>query len=230
MKTILLIHGGMHGGWSWARIRPLLEKQGYQVLTPCLSGLGTKAALHSPSISLSTHIQDIVTLIDEQSLHDVVLVGHSYGALVATGAAVLRPKAVRQIIYIDGVLAEPGQSMATAIRPDVWESVNARSDGREAPALTVEEHGFKDKADQEFVEGKSTPQSLASFKEPLNYDPTILRRIPSLYIGCTQVLFLSNMKERAKKMGIDFSALDSGHFPMIEHPKELAKVLVSYIG
>ena len=61
--TLIFIHGGMQGGWCWEKMRPLLEAKNLQMLTPCLSSLGTRAHLHGETINLSIHIQDIVSLI-----------------------------------------------------------------------------------------------------------------------------------------------------------------------
>ncbi|MEV8129335.1 alpha/beta hydrolase [Streptomyces sp. NPDC085944] len=42
-------------------------------------------------IGLRTHIAEIVGLIDRHELADVILVGHSYGGMVITGAGQERP-------------------------------------------------------------------------------------------------------------------------------------------
>jgi hypothetical protein len=39
-----------------------------------------------PGVSLDTHIEDMLAVLEYEDLHDVVLVGHSYGGMVATGA------------------------------------------------------------------------------------------------------------------------------------------------
>ena len=57
------------------------------VFTPTLSGLGERVHLVHPGIDLDTHIQDVLGVLEYDDLHDVVLVGHSYGTMVITGAA-----------------------------------------------------------------------------------------------------------------------------------------------
>ena len=39
----------------------------------------------SPTIDLDTHIDDVVNLLFYEDLHDVIIVGHSYGGMVITG-------------------------------------------------------------------------------------------------------------------------------------------------
>ncbi|MFD6416857.1 alpha/beta hydrolase [Streptomyces sp. NPDC060194] len=59
-----------------------------------------------PDVDLETHIADVVGLIDALDAPDVVLVGHGYGVLPATGAADRRPGRVARIVYVD--TAPPG--------------------------------------------------------------------------------------------------------------------------
>jgi len=87
MSTFLLVHGGWVGGWCWRRVTPLLEAAGHRVFTPTLTGLGERAHLFNAAIDLDTHIEDVVSVLQYEDLHEVVLVGHSYGGMVITGAA-----------------------------------------------------------------------------------------------------------------------------------------------
>jgi pimeloyl-ACP methyl ester carboxylesterase len=43
----------------------------------------------------------VVNLIEFEDLHDVVLLGHSYGGLVVTGAADKIPDRISQLVYLD---------------------------------------------------------------------------------------------------------------------------------
>lgn len=223
MLNYLLIHGGMQGGWCWDRLVPFLKGERRQIFTPCLSGMGSKTHLLTPTLNLSTHIQDIVNIIDKNSLTNVTLVGHSYGGMVATGVADLRPHAIKKIIYLDAVLAESGQSMATAILPPVWEMIRQKAFSSEnswmVPAMTSEEYGFERQADRDFVKDKSTPQPLACFTEPLFYDSALHGQISAQYIFCQKSTFLSNMEKRSKDMKIPFQTINAGHFSIIEQPE-----------
>lgn len=75
----MLVHGAWHGGWCWKKVTPLLQAAGHEVLARTLTGLGERAHLLNPQIDLSTHIQDITAVLEYEDLHNVVLVGHSYG-------------------------------------------------------------------------------------------------------------------------------------------------------
>ena len=80
-------------------------------MTPTYTGLGERAHLANPSIDLETHIQDILNVIKYEDLRDIVLVGHSYGGMVATGVADRARDRVTQLIYIDAFVPEEGQSL-----------------------------------------------------------------------------------------------------------------------
>jgi pimeloyl-ACP methyl ester carboxylesterase len=216
----------MQGGWYWEKVRPLLESKDRQILTPCLSGLGSCAHLHHVDINLSTHIQDIVNIIDQDPDKKVTLIAHSYGGMVATGAGVLRPNAVRQIIYLDAVLGESGQSMATAIEPEIWMSIAKKQQDWQIPAMTIEDFGLQSPQDQDFVKNRSSPQSIACFTEALHYNEEVHTHIPSLYVKCLKAPFLLNMKQRAQKLGISYEEIQTSHFPMVEVPEFLSAYLI----
>jgi pimeloyl-ACP methyl ester carboxylesterase len=79
--TFVLIHGAWHGGWGWQRMTPLLRAAGHLVHAPSLTGLGERKHLARPDIDLDVHVEDVVQLLEMEDLQDIVLVGHSYGAL-----------------------------------------------------------------------------------------------------------------------------------------------------
>src|SRR5438067_10032000 len=74
--TLVLVHGGRQGSWSWRRLAPLLRTAGHAVYAPTLSGLADRGHLLAPSIDLDVHVEDIRALLYFEDLHDVVLVGH----------------------------------------------------------------------------------------------------------------------------------------------------------
>ena len=92
-------------------MHPLMAAAGHRLVTPTYTGLGERAHLADPSIDLETHIQDILNVIQYEDLRDIVLVGHSYGGMVATGVADRARDQVAKLIYIDAFVPEDGQSL-----------------------------------------------------------------------------------------------------------------------
>src|SRR5919205_384080 len=98
-------------GWAWKKTRPLLSAAGHEVFTPSYTGLGERAHLAHPLVDLETHIQDILAVIDCEDLRDFILIGHSYGGMVATGVADRVPERVRHLVYVDAFVPADGQSL-----------------------------------------------------------------------------------------------------------------------
>ncbi|HEY4957919.1 MAG TPA: alpha/beta hydrolase, partial [Caldimonas sp.] len=87
MATFLVAHGAWSAGWAWKKMRPLLRARGHELFTPTHTGLGERSHLARPDIDLEAHIADILAVLHFEDLRDVVLIGHSYGGMVATGVA-----------------------------------------------------------------------------------------------------------------------------------------------
>ena len=107
----VLVHGAWHGGWSWRKLRPLLEAAGHAVFTPTLTGLGERRHLCSRDIGLATHIQDVANLIEFEELSNVILVGHSYAGMVITGVGSAAGSRVGRLVYLDAFLPDDGKSL-----------------------------------------------------------------------------------------------------------------------
>ena len=86
MTTYLLVHGAWGGAHTWRSVRPLLWAEGHAVFTPSLTGIGERAHLTSPQVSLSTHIDDVVATVHYEGLDEIVLVGFSSGEKLYSSA------------------------------------------------------------------------------------------------------------------------------------------------
>jgi pimeloyl-ACP methyl ester carboxylesterase len=112
MTTFVLVPGAWLGGLAWDGVATRLRGDGHDVYPVTLSGLGERAAAGSPDTDLDTHIDDIVSVIDDNNLRDVVLVGHSYGGVPVTGAADRRADRVREMVFVDSGPAPNGVAQA----------------------------------------------------------------------------------------------------------------------
>ena len=111
MSVYVICHGAWSGGWAWKKMRPLLWAAGHEVMTSTYTGLGERAHLAHPMVDLETHIQDVRAVIEYEGCQDVILVGHSYGGMVATGVADRHPDLVRHLVYLDAFVPSNGQSL-----------------------------------------------------------------------------------------------------------------------
>jgi len=108
--TYVIVHGAWGGGWDWRAVDSMLTLSGHRVVRVTLTGLGERVHLASPDIGLETHITDVVNTILWENLHDVILVGHSYGGMVVTGAADRIPDRIHRIVYVDAFLPDSGET------------------------------------------------------------------------------------------------------------------------
>lgn len=103
MSQYVLIHGGDRDGRIWEAVAASLQQQGHTVFCPSMQSV-TTASLHE-------NIKQIVDLIKTEQLQDIILIGHSYGAMVITGVADQLPEQIAHLVFIDSVLPQNGQSL-----------------------------------------------------------------------------------------------------------------------
>lgn len=107
----VIVHGAWGGGWAFKKVDSLLREKGCIVYRPTLTGQGEKVHLATPDVGLYTHIKDVVNLILYEDLHDIILVGHSYGGMVVTAVADSLPSRIKKLIYLDAFVPEDGESL-----------------------------------------------------------------------------------------------------------------------
>jgi pimeloyl-ACP methyl ester carboxylesterase len=179
---------------------------------------------------LTTHIKDIVNLLFYEDLWNVILVGHSYAGMVITGVASEVPQRLRQLVYLDAYLPEPGQSEFDLWPPD-WQ---AQARGDIAAGKTTREplppsaFGIDDPKMAEWLAARLTPQNLATYDEPTPPANPSGSALVRTYIRCTKGPFVSlttTFAANAKRKGWEVSELATGHDVMLTMPQELADVL-----
>src|SRR6476620_5656483 len=96
--VIILVHGAFADALGWQKVIPILLRDGYDV-----------TAVENPLESLAGDIATTKRVIDAQT-RPVVLVGHSYGGAVITGAAAGSPK-VKALVYLAAFAPEGGEAV-----------------------------------------------------------------------------------------------------------------------
>jgi pimeloyl-ACP methyl ester carboxylesterase len=162
MTTYVLVHGAWSGAHGFRRVRPLLWAAGHQVFTPSLTGIGERVHLSSPQVDLTTHIADVVNQVLYEDLHDIVLLGFSYGGVVVTGALEHIADRVRHLVYLDAFVPDDGQS-AFAITGQQRPPMAVGADWLVPPFPRA----FDDPAEAEFTNARRTPHPLGCFTEPV---------------------------------------------------------------
>jgi pimeloyl-ACP methyl ester carboxylesterase len=224
--TFLVCTGAWSAGWSWKKMHPLMAAAGHRLVVPTYTGLGEREHLASPSNDLETHIQDIVSVIKYEDLRDIVLVGHSYGGMVATGVADRARDRIVRSIYLDAFVPTDGQSLMDANPPAMrqrMQELAKAGDGWRVPSNPIPSDTSE--ADVKWISERRLPQSIKCFDQPLKMRGGELT-LPRSYVYFTRIVPADPFRpfaERAKNnTGWQYYELDSSHSAHVTAPEALA--------
>ena len=235
MSTYILVPGMWIGAWAWRQVTSELRAGGHDVHPLTLTGVADRSHLLGPDVDLDTHITDIVRLAEAEDLRDIVLVGHSYGGLPVSAAALRLRDRIRSVVYVDSGPLPEGMSQldlagdateptGDAVPPRPW-------DAAADPVLLA---GLDETA-LDLLRTRGTGHPLASVKQPLGVRATSAD-LPTVLIACT---FPLEQIHEMMAAGHPFFAglaeaeiipLATGHWPMLSEPKKLAGILASVGG
>ncbi|WP_042416791.1 alpha/beta hydrolase [Streptacidiphilus anmyonensis] len=247
--AFVLASGPFTGGLLWERVGERLREAGAEVHTAQLTGAGGDAPASGDhpeedeaEADLETHIADVVRLIDDVAAPQVVLVGHGYAILPVLGAAQQRVDRAARIVYLDSGLPQDGDAGITLV-PDA----GLRELLRESPEATVpapapdewERWGNTTgltAADLDRLSALAAPQPGRTLTQPLRLTGA-LAAVPTSGILCTaggvtiaavQSLVSSGMPQfqALADPRVGFFELETGHWPMLSCPDELAATLL----
>src|ERR1700761_8892404 len=169
-KTLLVCHGAWSGGWSWKKMFPRVEAAGYRLVVPTYTGLGEREHLANPAIDLETHIQDVLSTIKFEDLNDIILLGHSYGGMVATGVADRARERISQLIYLDAFVPRDGQSLLDlneAARPAMEALTRSGDTWRVPPNPTPPDTAAED---MDWLIKRRVPMPIKCFQQRLKLE------------------------------------------------------------
>ncbi len=183
MGTYVLVHGAWSGAHTFHLVRPLLAAGGHAVFTPSLTGLGERAHLTSPQVSLATHVRDVANLVLYEDLRDIVLLGHSYGGMVVTGAVDHIAERIADLVYLDAFVPDDGQSVDILLHKP---SRDAGSGPGAAWLVPPPERQFASSAEAAWANPRRLPHPVGCFTEPVRIrTPLEQRRFGLTYIKAT---------------------------------------------
>jgi pimeloyl-ACP methyl ester carboxylesterase len=235
MATFVLVHGAWGGAWIWRRVLGPLRDAGHEVHAVTLTGDGERAHLRRADIGLSTHIGDVLGLIEAEELQAVSLVGHSYAGQVITGAAdALLAQGggrLRQLIYIDAMVPLPGEGWGANHAPEVVAArrAAAAAHNNALPPPDPRDFGL-DGADRDWLLRRQVPHPFGPYREPMPFDGARWAAVPRCFIDCNQPAYPTIEGSRARvrsQPGWRVAVLPTGHCPMVSAPQRLVAELLA---
>src|SRR5580698_5378570 len=107
------------GAWTWKLVLERLRAAGHQADAHSFPGVGERAAELSPALDNDVFVADTLARIEREDLRDIVLVGHSFGSLIAQLVTDRIPERIAHLVIIDGGIAQNGQSIFGRIPPHI---------------------------------------------------------------------------------------------------------------
>ncbi len=122
-KPVVLLHGLASNARIWEKVAPYLVQGGLAPLAPDLRGHGLTDKPDG-DYGFETHLRDLLALLDAWEVERPLLVGHSWGAMVALDYAsrfIVGQRAPSGVVLVDGGMSQLDDA------PDAsWEQVQER--------------------------------------------------------------------------------------------------------
>ena len=229
MTTYVLVHGAFRGGWAWDLVVPLLS--GHRVLAPSLPQAGERYDGTDPLVTLPDYTTDLLDRLVTHDLHDVVLVGHSQGGVVALAVAAVVPQRIAHVVLLDAPAPLPGSSVAEVVPPEVRARYGAPPPPETwlpATPLAVDpDLGLTDEL-VGWANPLLTPAPAGPAYDPL---PSGGERVPvrHVFFARTPAYYpCGHTRSRLDSEGTAYDVLDAGHDAPLTHPDLVARLLLEH--
>ncbi|MFE0028438.1 alpha/beta hydrolase [Amycolatopsis sp. NPDC059021] len=223
MTTFVLIHGAGDVGWAWHLLEAELRRDGHDTVAPDLP-------IEDDSAGLAEYTDAVVTAVGDRE--DIVVVGHSFGGIVAP--LVAERLSAKVLVLLAGMIPAPGETTNewwgnTGYGPASQEAAERDGGltGNGDPFVSFYNGVPRKLAEQAM--SKERRQSEAAMDEPwpLEQWPDI----PTKFVLCTEDRFFPpEFFRRLVKERLDITPdeIAACHCAALAKPKELATLLRSY--
>lgn len=234
-ETFLLVTGAWHGGWAWRPVAEHLRQSGHVVLAPTLPGLHDGD--DPRTYTLQDVIDAVVDLADQADLHDVTLVGHSWGGYVISGAASRLAPRLRKLVYWSAFVPDEGRSLYDEVPPHYQQLFDAQAqasgNGSVALPYDVWQSAFMQDASedvQRLIHSLLVPQPMQYFTTPVpTVDPARLG-IPASYLLGSEDVALPpgeyGWDRFAERLGAIPTPIPGSHEACFTQPAALAEAIL----
>lgn len=233
MRTYVCLPGAWMGAWSWKFVLERLRAEGHDARALAFPGVGERAAELSPTLDNDVFLADTIATLEKEDLHDVVLVGHSFGSLIATLLTDRVPQRVAHLVIIDGGIAQDGQSIFGRIPPEIVAKrrklVKLVNGTEVLPFAPVTSLIIDDPELAAWTHRHLTPHPLACYTKPITLHRAAGNGRPMTYIACTKPRYpvSAGMHEKVQTMAhVRFRPIEAGHNCIVSAPDLVARELL----
>jgi pimeloyl-ACP methyl ester carboxylesterase len=219
----VLVHGLWHGAWCWDAVRAALDDRGVE-----------SVAVDLPLTDLAADTRATREALDRFG-RPAVLVGHSYGGAVVTGAGT--HPLVRELVYVAAFQLDDGESVSRTRAgqglPDTRLGEAMRVSGDEValdPSLGRSLLYGDAPADVAHAAvARLRPVHRAVFRGVP--EAVAWRTVPSTYVVCTADEAVHPERQRAMaRRATRTEEWPSGHSPAASRPEQLADLIAERVA
>ena len=217
----VLVHGLWHGAWCWDDVRAALSGRGVDSI-----------AVELPLTDLAADTAAVRDALDAAG-RPAVLVGHSYGGAVVTGAGV--HPSVRELVYVAAFQLDEGESVSRTRVGDLPDTRLA-----EAMVVSGDEIGLDPVLGPQLLYGDADPATAAACAARLRPvgrrvfrgvpEAVAWRGVPSTYAVCAADEVVHPDRQRAMAARATRTVeWPCGHSPAATRPGDVADLVAGRV-
>ncbi|RKN26169.1 alpha/beta fold hydrolase [Micromonospora musae] len=223
-EQIVLLGGLWLGASAWTGVASELEKSGRPAVSVTLPGQGDG----NLSATLADQVTAVLAAVDAGPGRSVV-VGHSAAGTLAWMAADARPERVVKVVLIGGFPTGDGQPYA-----DFFEITDGVMpfpgwgpfEGADAADLDESARRAFEAAAVPVPEGVA--RGVVRLRDERRFDVPVVVVCPEFTPAqAREWIAGGDVPELARAKHVDLVDIDSGHWPMVTRPTELARILAA---
>jgi pimeloyl-ACP methyl ester carboxylesterase len=221
---ILLIAGLWLDESAWDDVVPALRALGHRPVPITLPGQGDGSA----SATLDDQVAAVLTAVDSASGKPMV-VGHSAASTLAWLAADACPDRVAKVAFVGGFPAADGQPYADFFElKDGFMPFPGWGPFEGPDSADLSEEARRDFTSAAIPAPAGVTKGVVRLTDERRFDVPVLVVCPEFTPAqAREWIAAGDVPELAKAKHLDLADIDSGHWPMITRPAELARLLAA---
>lgn len=188
-QTFVLVHGAWHTGAELQAAAQHMRAHGHTVHCPTLAG--NRPGDDRAGTGLEDAAQSLLAFLDQHELLDVRLAGHSYGGMVISRVAELRPKRIARLVYVNAFVPQPGECLNDLVPPHytaLFDQLSRQNAGAVMLPFPIWREAFINDADLALATSayaRLNPHPYKTFQDPIALSqPMAACPLPKSYVNC----------------------------------------------